>query len=234
MRQSVLISLLAVAALVSGCATKKYVRATEQPISDKVDAATSTNGKQDTEIAADEANIAKNAQAISATDERVAAADRRAGDAMTKANQVDQKADKNAADIVALRGVVANIDDYKPVGDVTVLFPLNRATLSADDKAQLDMIASTTSNLKKFFVAVEGFTDKTGPADYNLQLSQRRADAVVVYLASQKNVPFYQIRTVGLGAEQPVDPGNNRAARAKNRRVEVKVFSADQASAQAR
>jgi outer membrane protein OmpA-like peptidoglycan-associated protein len=234
MRQSVLISLLGVAALVSGCATKKYVRATEQPISDKVDAATSTNGKQDTEIAADEANIAKNAQAISATDERVAAADRRAGDAMTKANQVDQKADKNAADIVALRGVVANIDDYKPVGDVTVLFPLNRATLSADDKAQLDMLASTTSNLKKFFVAVEGFTDKTGPADYNLQLSQRRADAVVVYLASQKNVPFYQIRTVGLGAEQPVDPGNNRAARAKNRRVEVKVFSADQASAQAR
>ena len=234
MRQSVLISLLGVAALVSGCATKKYVRATEQPISDKVDAATATNGKQDTEIAADEANIAKNAQAISATDERVAAADRRAGDAMTKANQVDQKTDKNAADIVALRGVVANIDDYKPVGDVTVLFPLNRATLSADDKAQLDMIASTTSNLKKFFVAVEGFTDKTGPADYNLQLSQRRADAVVVYLASQKNVPFYQIRTVGLGAEQPVDPGNNRAARAKNRRVEVKVFSADQASAQAR
>jgi OOP family OmpA-OmpF porin len=234
MRQSVLISLLGVAALVSGCATKKYVRATEQPISDKVDAATSTNGKQDTEIAADEANIAKNAQAISATDERVAAADRRAGDAMTKANQVDQKADKNAADIVALRGVVANIDDYKPVGDVTVLFPLNRATLSADDKAQLDMLASTTSNLKKYFVAVEGFTDKTGPADYNLQLSQRRADAVVVYLASQKNVPFYQIRTVGLGAEQPVDPGNNRAARAKNRRVEVKVFSADQASAQAR
>ena len=234
MRQSVLISLLGVAALVSGCATKKYVRATEQPISDKVDAATATNGKQDTEIAADEANIAKNAQAISATDERVAAADRRAGDAMTKANQVDQKTDKNAADIVALRGVVANIDDYKPVGDVTVLFPLNRATLSADDKAQLDMMASTTSNLKKFFVAVEGFTDKTGPADYNLQLSQRRADAVVVYLASQKNVPFYQIRTVGLGAEQPVDPGNNRAARAKNRRVEVKVFSADQASAQAR
>ena len=234
MRQSVLISLLGVAALVSGCATKKYVRATEQPISEKADAAIATNGKQDTEIAADEANIAKNAQAISATDERVAAADRRAGDAMTKANQVDQKTDKNAADIVALRGVVANIDDYKPVGDVTVLFPLNRATLSADDKAQLDMIASTTSNLKKFFVAVEGFTDKTGPADYNLQLSQRRADAVVVYLASQKNVPFYQIRTVGLGAEQPVDPGNNRAARAKNRRVEVKVFSADQASAQAR
>jgi OmpA-OmpF porin, OOP family len=234
MRQSVLISLLGVAALVSGCATKKYVRATEQPIQDKVDTANATNGKQDTEIAADEANIAKNAQAISATDERVAAADRRAGDAMTKANQVDQKADKNAADIVALRGVVANIDDYKPVGDVTVLFPLNRATLSADDKAQLDMLASTTSNLKKYFVAVEGFTDKTGPADYNLQLSQRRADAVVVYLASQKNVPFYQIRTVGLGAEQPVDPGNNRAARAKNRRVEVKVFSADQASAQAR
>src|ERR1700680_1059571 len=113
MRQSVLISLLGIAALVAGCATKKYVRATEQPISDKADAAIATNGKQDTEIAADEANIAKNAQAISATDERVAAADRRAGDAMTKANQVDQKADKNAAELAGRGGGAGEIDDYK-------------------------------------------------------------------------------------------------------------------------
>ena len=53
--------------------------------------------------------------------------------------------------------------------------------------------------MKRYFVAVEGYTDTTGTADYNLQLSRRRADAVVLYLSAQKNVPFYQIRTIGSG-----------------------------------
>jgi OmpA-OmpF porin, OOP family len=231
MRQSVLISLLGVAALVTGCATKNYVRQTEVPIEQKVDAATDTNGKQDTAIAKDEADIAKNAQAISATDEKATTADRRAGDAMTRANQAGQKADQDGQEIAALRGVVANLDDYKVVGQATTLFALNRATLTKEDKDQLDQVAGSAGSLKKYFVAVEGHTDKTGPADYNMVLSRRRADAVVQYLVTQKNIPFYEIRVIGLGSDMPADPGNTRDARAKNRRVEVKVYSADAAMA---
>ncbi len=231
MRHSVFISILGVAALFAGCATKNYVRQTEVPIEQKVDAAADTNGKQDTEIAQDKQDIAKNSTAISAVDEKVTAVDRRAGDAMNKANQADQKADRDSEEITALRGVVANLDDYKVVGQGTALFGVNRAVLTKEDKEQLDMVAGNTGSMKRYFVAVEGYTDKTGTAEYNLELSKRRADAVVQYLVTQKNIPFYQIRVIGLGANNPADPDNTRAARAKNRRVEVKVYSADAAVA---
>ena len=142
-------------------------------------------------------------------------------------------AQKDDQEIAQLRGVIANLDDYKVANQATVLFKFNSAVLSDDDKQQLDMVASNAGSMKKYFIAVEGYTDTIGTADYNLQLSRRRADAVVVYLSAQKNVPFYQIRTIGLGENNLVDPGKTAEARAKNRRVEVKVFSADQALAAA-
>jgi outer membrane protein OmpA-like peptidoglycan-associated protein len=74
---------------------------------------------------------------------------------------------------------------------------------------------------------VEGFTDSTGDKAYNEALSRKRADAVVTYLVSKHDVPIYRIHMIGLGEDKPVDEGKDRAARAKNRRVEVKVFTAD-------
>ena len=72
---------------------------------------------------------------------------------------------------------------------------------------------------------MEGYTDKTGSKEYNEELSKRRADAVVEYLVAKHDIPIYRIHMIGLGEEKPVDDAHNRAARAKNRRVEVKVFS---------
>ena len=87
------------------------------------------------------------------------------------------------------------------------------------------------NHYKRFFVAVEGFTDKVGSADYNAALSRRRADAVVEYLVAQHDIPIYRIHMVGLGEQKPVEDARNRAANAKNRRVEVTLFSADQSLA---
>lgn len=231
MRQSAVVLLLAATTFVAGCATKNYVRQNVQPVQAKVDQVEDQNKKQDTEIAQTQQDVAKNARDISATDEKATGADRRAGEAMTSAQQANQKSDKNSQEISQLRGVIANIDDYKVANETTVLFAFNAAKLTPEDKQKLDDLASQVTSHKRFFVAVEGYTDQTGSADYNLELSKRRADAVVHYLAGEKNVPFYQIRTIGMGDLQPVDPGKTRDARAKNRRVEVKIFSADDASA---
>ena len=81
---------------------------------------------------------------------------------------------------------------------------------------------------KRFFIAVEGYTDSTGSKAYNEALSRRRADKVVEYLVAKHDIPIYRIHMIGLGQEKPVDEARNRDARAKNRRVEVKVFNADQ------
>jgi hypothetical protein len=103
--------------------------------------------------------------------------------------------------------------------------------LSADAKKQLDDLVAQHKDMKRYFVAVEGYTDRTGSAQYNAELSRKRADAVVNYLVAKHDIPIYRIHMIGLGKEKPADEGRGRAARAKNRRVEVKIFSADQTMA---
>jgi OOP family OmpA-OmpF porin len=108
----------------------------------------------------------------------------------------------------------------------TVMFGINRDRLTAEAQAKLDQLAQDIQGNKRFFVAVEGFTDRTGPREYNEELSRRRADAVVAYLVSKHDVPVYRIQVVGLGPDKPLDEAHTAAARAKNRRVEVRVFTA--------
>jgi len=72
---------------------------------------------------------------------------------------------------------------------------------------------------------VEGATDSTGDAEYNYALSQRRADAVIQYLAAQHNVPAYKIYLIGLGKDKPVDSNRTREGRAKNRRVDIRLMT---------
>jgi OmpA-OmpF porin, OOP family len=227
MKPNALILLFGVIVLASGCATKNYVRNSVSPVQAQVDQVSDQTNKQGGEIAQTQQDVAKNTEAISATDEKATAADARAGDALAKANQVDQKADQNARDLGQLRETIANLDDYKVTNQVTVLFGLNRADLTNEDKQQLDQIASSASGMKRYFIAVEGYTDQTGTADYNLELSKRRADSVVQYLAGQRDVDFNHIHTIGLGEQKPADTGKGRDARAHNRRVEVQMYSAD-------
>jgi len=230
------------AMLAGGCATKKYVRNTTAPVQAKVDQVgeqTATNSKQINDTRTDLKAVDEKAQSgISAAQEKAATADQHAGDAMNKANaadqhaaQADQKADQAAQGLNQLRGVVANIDDYKLQTSATVAFNFDKSALSDDAKQDLDKLAQGVKADKRYFIAVEGYTDSVGSKQYNFELSKRRADAVVNYLVASQDIPIYRIHTIGLGEEKPVDEGRNRAARAKNRRVEVKVFSADQVMA---
>jgi OmpA-OmpF porin, OOP family len=230
------------ALLAGGCATKKYVRNTAAPIQAKVDQVgeqTTQNSQQIQDTNTQVKDVDQRAQnGISGANERAAtadqhasAADQHAGEAMTKATTADQKADANAQGLTSLKDAVANIDDYKLQTSVTVPFAFNRSNLTSDSKQELDKLAQDVSADKRFFIAVEGYTDKTGTASYNEVLSRKRADAVVEYLVAKHDIPIYRIHMIGLGDEKPVDEARNRAARAKNRRVEVKVFNADQVTA---
>jgi OmpA-OmpF porin, OOP family len=226
------------ALLAGGCATKKYVRNTTAPIQAKVDQVgeqTSQNGKSIQETQTQVKDVDERAQGgISAAQERAATADQHAQtadqhatDAMNKANDAAQVGQQNSQTIASLRDTVNNLDDYKLQTSVSVPFKFDKYNLSSDAKQDLDKLASQVKADKRFFIAVEGYTDRTGSKAYNEALSRKRADAVVEYLVGNCDVPIYRIHTIGLGEEKPVDEGHNRAARAKNRRVEVKVFSSD-------
>jgi len=230
--------ILAGALLAGGCASKKYVRNTTAPIQAKVDQVgeqTTQNSQQIKNTQDQVKQVDEHAQSgISGANEKAATADQHASDAMNKANQADQnatqagqKADQNSQALASLRSTVANIDDYKLQTSATVPFKFNQYKLTPSAMQDLDNLASQVQADKRFFVAVEGYTDKTGSRDYNEALSRRRADSVVQYLVAKHDIPIYRIHMIGLGEEKPVDDGHGSAARAKNRRVEVKVFSAD-------
>jgi outer membrane protein OmpA-like peptidoglycan-associated protein len=72
---------------------------------------------------------------------------------------------------------------------------------------------------------VEGSTDSVGDANYNYNLSQRRASAVIQYLASKYNVPANKIYVIGLGKDKPLEKNNSSKGRAENRRVDVRLMS---------
>jgi outer membrane protein OmpA-like peptidoglycan-associated protein len=237
------------ALLTGGCATKKYVRNTTTPIQAKVDqvgeqATHNTQQIDDTRnqvkqvdekaqsgISAAQERASTADQHAATADQHAATADQHASDAMGRANQAAEAGEQNSQALNSLRQVVSNIDDYRLQTTVTVPFTFDKYALNPEGRQELDKLANDVQADKRFFVAVEGYTDTTGSKQYNEVLSRRRADAVVEYLVAKHDIPIYRIHMIGLGEEKPLDEAKNRAARAKNRRVEVKVFSADQATA---
>jgi len=222
-----------------GCATKKYVRNTASPIQAKVDQVgdqTTQNGQQIKETRDQVKQVDDHAQTgisaaterASSADQHAATADQHAGEAMNKATLAAQVGDQNTQALNGLRNVIANIDDYQMQTSVSVPFGFDKFMLTSDAKQDLDKLATDVHADKRFFIAVEGYTDSTGSRMYNETLSRKRADAVVEYLVAKHEIPIYRIHMIGLGPEKPVDDARTRTARAKNRRVEVKVFSADQ------
>lgn len=208
--------------LTVGCSTKNYVRSQTAPIIQQ------TN-ELDTKTAADH-------RAIVDTDQRAQAG---IANAQNSANTADQHAlaagqsadaaNKSAQDaynhVDSLSGVVANLDNYKAVSDVSVNFGFDKSVLTASDKKQLDTLADSLSSTKGYILAVTGGTDTVGDANYNYELSQRRATAVVDYLAGKYNVPPHKFYLIGIGKDQQVATDSTAAGRAKNRRVEIKVMT---------
>jgi len=126
-----------------------------------------------------------------------------------------------------------NIDNFQPVKSETVLFRLNRADLTVEDKSKLDQLAEGVTPLKHYVVEVQGYTDKTGSKEYNLELSRRRADTVVRYLTEVHNIPLVKIHMLGYGEDSPAQPNHTREGRKENRRVDIKVLAPQMSSAQA-
>ncbi|OFA07281.1 OmpA family protein [Duganella phyllosphaerae] len=110
------------------------------------------------------------------------------------------------------RGLVITLND--------VLFNVDKAELSAEGMRTAQKLADVLAQEPKSMVLIEGFTDSTGSSSHNLDLSQRRADAVRQALVGM-GVPANKISTKGYGAAYPVAGNNDAASRQLNRRVEI-------------
>lgn len=208
--------------LATGCSTKNYVRSQTAPLiqqTNELDAKTAQDHRaiMDTDQRA-QSGIAQAKTAAGQADEHAQAA----GQSAQQANQSAQEA-VNRVD--SLAGVVANLDNYQQLADVSVTFGFDKSTLTKSDKEQLDQFASSLNAAKGYILEVTGGTDSTGNAQYNYMLSQRRADAVVAYLESKYNIAPHKFYLVGIGKDQEVADNKTAAGRAKNRRVDIKLMS---------
>jgi outer membrane protein OmpA-like peptidoglycan-associated protein len=128
-------------------------------------------------------------------------------------------------DLAATQAQIGDITNMDTKQQVTVNFGVNSATLSQAAKLALDDLATNAKPIKGYVIEVRGYTDSTGDPQHNLELSKRRAEAVVSYLQIQHDIPIRRIVSpAGYGESHAATDNTTEAGRAANRRVDVKLL----------
>jgi len=215
------VATLALAGVV-GCSTKNYVRSQTAPLIDHTNSLEDKSAENNRNIhdvdQRAQSGIQQAQGAANSATQNAQNATKSAGDAQTAANDAVHRAD-------SLDSVISGLDNYRPLGNVSVTFGFDKAVLTKDSKEQLDGFAQQLTSATSYILEVTGGTDSIGSAEYNYDLSQRRADSVVQYLATKYNVPARRFYLIGIGKDKEVAPNNTAEGRKQNRRVEIRLLS---------
>jgi outer membrane protein OmpA-like peptidoglycan-associated protein len=219
--------------VMSGCASRKYVRLQTQALEPAIQEASNAAKENAERIDAVDRRAQQGITAAGAADQKATAAQKSADTANTAAQAADRKADtanqgvqqaNNRINTLETRIASIGPESFAEAEKQTVTFANNSSTLNDQAKSTLDRVASGVSGQRTgFMLELQGFTDSRGSEQYNIGLSQRRVQAVERYLVS-KNVPLYRIAVIGLGEDNPVANNNDSQGRAQNRRVEIRVL----------
>lgn len=109
--------------------------------------------------------------------------------------------------------------EIKNPSQFNVMFDFDSAGVSSGHSAMLDGMAKFIQSYPKMAVILEGHTDNKGSKNYNLTLSQSRADAVKNVLIDQYGIEAIRLNTLGYGETMPIDTNNTEQGRQNNRRV---------------
>ena len=110
--------------------------------------------------------------------------------------------------------------------DSGLLFDVNKAAVKPASRENLVRLAQILNKYPDTLVLIEGHTDSTGPYDYNMTLSQNRANAVATVLSGQK-VDATRFTIMGYGPDQPLFDNATPDGRAGNRRVDLAIMAND-------
>src|SRR5215470_5952599 len=107
------------------------------------------------------------------------------------ANQ--EQIQKNRAEQAALSKRFGELGDYDVKATATVYFAVNSHTVDAKGQQDLQALAAQAKQLNAYMIQVAGYTDSSGNAAYNQQLSDERAAAVIAYLQQKCNIPLFRV-----------------------------------------
>src|SRR5258707_2159726 len=221
-RISLTLMLAGTLAATIGCSSKNYVRQQTTPLINKTNELDDLTAKNSKDIK----DVDQRAQAgIQAVQARTAEIDQKAMTAGSDADKAQLAANGASQRVDALTNTVINLDNYRSVVETAVHFGFDKDNLTKQAKEAIDQLAASVATTKGYIITIEGATDSVGSEEYNYDLSQRRADAVIQYLASEKSVPAYKIYLIGLGKDKPAETNKTSDGRAKNRRVDIRLMT---------
>lgn len=119
--------------------------------------------------------------------------------------------------------VIRDGDNIQLVLPSNITFSSNQSVISTSFDPSLDAIAKVMKEYDKTRISIDGFTDSTGDAAYNVKLSEKRADSVKSYLQTQ-GVDAPRMIVNGFGSSQPIASNDTSEGRSKNRRVEIHII----------
>lgn len=227
-----LLFIVATAGLTSGCASKKYVRTQVNSSANEISAKMDQKDSQlQNGIDANSSQISElsgvtrdHTQKINTLDSGLKATDGKATQAMNIGQSAQSAADVAAGHVNRLDGEFQNRNNYTLVGEYNILFGFGSSVLAKDAGSELDQIAQTVKASSNAILVLEGRTDSTGDPTYNVQLGEKRLDAVIRYLVVEQGVPMQQIYKMSFGEAKPVADNKTAEGRAQNRAVVVRVM----------
>ena len=192
-----------------GCVTKKILLQEVATLDQKVEGV--------------ESSVEENQKRIKEHDERLASL----GSLITRN---ESKMDEQKAELDSRISEVKKFAEGKLVFEESLRndeakFKFDSYALADEAKGMLDkFVELLIAQDKGVYLEIQGHTDSTGPEEWNLLLSKKRAEAVMEYLHKQYRIPLHRMEVIGYGSSEPVADNTTRAGRAQNRRVVILVY----------
>lgn len=229
-----MLSLVVLAMLLSGCATREYVHeyveSQLKPVSTKVGALEGRANTADAAIQANTTAIAETGKRVDGAVSEIQVTLKVHADRLAK-NEADiAQLSKTAQDAVERANAAGKMAQGKLVYEVVLSddklkFGPNKAKLSPDAEKSLDEFAAKLKgDNKNVFIEIQGHTDSTGEAAPNLKLGEARAEAVRRYLNMKGGIPLHRMSVISYGETAPVADNKVKAGRQQNRRVVLVVI----------
>jgi outer membrane protein OmpA-like peptidoglycan-associated protein len=206
-RTPFLLALLIVAGvfIATGCASKGYDRGEMTSIDKKVEGV--------------EQAVEENQKRIKEHDERLATIGETIAAQDSKLKAVDGRIDE------VRKSVKGTLIMKETIRSGDAKFGFDSWELSAEAKTALDnFVAALIETNVGVYLEIQGHTDGTGEAAWNLTLGEKRAQAVKDYLYKKHHIPLHRMEVVSFGSAAPVTDNATSKGRAANRRVEILVY----------
>jgi peptidoglycan-associated lipoprotein len=208
------ITVLALVVLTSaGCASRKFVRAeVDQAVTDAESRTADKVGSLTTQVEQTQSELAATRSQVDQHEGQIGELSKTAQEALERA----LAAGKLAEGKLLSETVLAN--------DL-VRFGFQKTDLTDEAKVALDEFAETLKKEDRgVYIEIQGHTDSTGPAEYNIQLGEERAEAVRRYLNRQHSLPLHRMSVISYGEDSPAYDNKTRDGRMQNRRVVLVVL----------